>query len=339
MHYETTVPTVIDRLIQQALLQVLQPLLDPTFSKFSYGFRPGRSAHDAVLHAQQCVQQGYQVVVDVDLEKFFDRVNHDVLMDRLSKRIDDKAVLRLIRRFLRAGVMINGVLVERLEGTVQGSPLSPLLANVLLDEVDQALERRGHKFARYADDCNVYVRSQRAGERVLRSLRKLYAKLHLRVNEAKTAVGPVFGRKFLGYCLRRWSGNTVKIAVSPSAIVKFKQRIRQITRRVGGRSLVQVAVELRSFIPGWKAYFHLAQTPKIFRDLDGWIRRRLRAIQLKHWRRGRTAYDALRRLGASQELAKLIACSSKRCWHNSLSGLHFILSVKYYDGLDVPRLS
>ncbi|ASJ76345.1 group II intron reverse transcriptase/maturase [Granulosicoccus antarcticus] len=336
---ELGIPTVIDRLIQQALLQVLQPLLDPTFSEFSYGFRPGRSAHDAVLHAQQCVQQGYQVVVDLDLEKFFDRVNHDVLMDRLSKRIDDKAVLRLIRRFLRAGVMINGVLVERLEGTVQGSPLSPLLANVLLDEVDQALERRGHKFARYADDCNVYVRSQRAGERVLRSLRKLYAKLHLRVNEAKTAVGPVFGRKLLGYCLRRWSGNTVKIAVSPSAIVKFKQRIRQITRRVGGRSLVQVAVELRSFIPGWKAYFHLARTPKIFRDLDGWIRRRLRAIQLKHWRRGRTTFDALRRLGASQELAKLIACSSKRCWHNSLSGLHFILSVKYYDGLDVPRLS
>jgi len=336
---ELGIPTVTDRLIQQATLQVLQPLLDPTFSEFSYGFRPGRSAHDAVLHAQRCVQEGFQVVVDVDLEKFFDRVNHDVLMDRLSKRIEDKAVLRLVRRYLQAGVMIDGTLTARKEGTPQGGPLSPLLANVLLDEVDRTLEARGLRFARYADDCNVYVRSQRSGERVLRSLRKLYAKLHLRVNETKTAVGPVFGRKFLGYCLRRWSGNTVKIAVAPSAIVKFKQRIRLITRRVGGRSLVQVAEELRSFVPGWKSYFCLARTPKIFSNLDGWIRRRLRALQLKHWRHGHRIYDGLRRLGASHELAALVAGAGGRWWHCSRSDLHRILSVEYFDGHGVPRLS
>jgi RNA-directed DNA polymerase len=199
---ELGIPTVLDRLIQQALLQVLQPLIDPTFSEFSYGFRPGRSAHDAVRKAQQYAQEGYRVMVDVDLEKFFDLVNHDILMDRLAKRIADKAVLRLIRRYLQAGIMANGVVLERVQGTPQGGPLSPLLANVLLDEVDKALEKRGHRFARYADDCNVYLRSQSSGERVLRFLRSLYAKLHLRVNEKKTEVGSVFGRKFLGYCLR-----------------------------------------------------------------------------------------------------------------------------------------
>ena len=225
-------------------------------------------------------------MVDVDLEKFFDRVNHDILMDRLAKRIADKAVLRLIRRYLQAGIMANGVVTERAEGTPQGGPLSPLLANVLLDEVDQALQQRGHRFARYADDCNVYVRSQKAGERVLRSLRNICAKLHLRVNEKKTEVGPVFGRKFLGYCLRRWTGDTVKIAVAPKALETFKQRIRFITRRVGGRSMTQVA----AYLPGWKAYFRLAQTPSTFKDLDSWTRHRLRTIQLKHWKTGKTIY-------------------------------------------------
>ena len=230
----------------------------------------------------------WRVVVDVDLEKFFDRVNHDVLMDRLAKRIDDKAVLRLIRRYLDAGIMDHGVVMERYEGTPQGGPLSPLLANVLLDEVDRELERRGHRFVRYADDCNVYVRSQRAGERVLDGLRKLYHRLHLKVNEAKTAVAGAYGRKFLGYCLWRSAGGEVKRAVAGKALDTFKRRIRQITRRTCGRSLSEVAEELRRYLPGWKAYFRLAQTPRVFRELDEWLRHRLRALQLKHWRRGTT---------------------------------------------------
>jgi RNA-directed DNA polymerase len=231
---ELGIPTVTDRLIQQALLQVLQPRIDPTFSAHSYGFRPGRRAHDAVRQAQRYVQDGYRVVVDVDLEKFFDRVNHDILMERLARRIDDKAVLRLVRRYLMAGILDGGVVMERYEGTPQGGPLSPLLANVLLDEVDRELERRGHRFVRYADDCNVYVRSRRAGERVLVGLRKLYDRLHLKVNEVKTAVAPATGRKFLGYALWRSAGGQIKCAVARKALETFKQRIRQITRRSGG---------------------------------------------------------------------------------------------------------
>ncbi len=336
---ELGIPTVMDRLIQQALLQVLQPLIDPTFSEFSYGFRPGRSAHDAVLQAQLYVQEGFQVVVDVDLEKFFDRVNHDILMDRLAKRIADKAVLRLIRLYLQAGIMAGGVVMDRSEGTPQGGPLSPLLANVLLDEVDQDLQRRGHRFARYADDCNVYVRSQKAGERVLASLRKLYAKLHLVVNEKKTEVGPVFGRKFLGYCLRRWTKGTVKIAVAPKALDTFKQRIRLITRRVGGKGMVQIAEQMREYLPGWKSYFRLAQTPQTFKDLDSWTRHRLRAIQLKHWRTGRTVYSRLRALGANHELAAQIAGGAGHWWGHSEAGLNRVLTVKYFDELGVPRLT
>jgi RNA-directed DNA polymerase len=336
---ELGIPTVLDRLIQQALLQILQPLIDPTFSEFSYGFRPGRSAHDAVRKAQQYAKDGYRVVVDVDLEKFFDRVNHDILMDRLAKRIADKTVLRLIRRYLEAGIMMNGVVFERAEGTPQGCPISPLLANVLLDEVDKALEKRGHRFARYADDCNVYLRSQSAGERVLGFLRKQYEKLHLRVNEQKTDVGPVFGRKFLGYCLRRWTGDTVKIAVAPKALDTFKQLIRVITRRAGGRGMVQIAQSLRKYLPGWKSYYRLAQTPTTFRDLDSWIRRRLRAVQLKQWKRGTTIYRGLRNLGASHDVAIQVAATGRRWWHTSRSKLHQVLTVAYFDSLGIPRLT
>jgi RNA-directed DNA polymerase len=336
---ELGIPTVTDRLIQQALLQVLQPLIDPTFSEFSYGFRPGRSAHHAVLQAQRYAQEGFRVVVDVDLEKFFDRVNHDILMDRLARRIADKAVLRLIRHYLQAGIMTDGVVMARDEGTPQGGPLSPLLANVLLDEVDRALQQRGHRFARYADDCNVYVRSQKAGERVLCWMRKMYEKLHLRVNGKKTEVGPVFGRKFLGYCLRRWSGNTVKVAVAPKALETFKQRIRAITRRVGGQGMVQIAEQMREYLPGWKSYFRLAQTPQIFKNLDSWIRHRLRAIQLKHWRTGTTVYSRLRSLGAHHELAALIAGGAGHWWRHSEAGLNRILTVKYFDALGFPRLA
>ena len=336
---ELGIPTVTDRLIQQALLQVLQPLIDPTFSEHSHGFRPGRRARDAVLMAQRHVQDGYRVVVDVDLEKFFDRVNHDILMERLSRRVDDKAVLRLVRHYLVAGIMDGGVVMERHEGTPQGGPLSPLLANVLLDEVDRELERRGHRFVRYADDCNVYVRSRRAGERVLDGLRRLYGRLHLKVNEAKTAVAPATGRKFLGYALWRAAGDRIKCAVSWKALATFKQRIRELTRRLGGRSLPEIAERLKAYMPGWKTYFRLAQTPRVFRELDEWIRHRLRALQLKHWRRGTTMYRELLALGASQEDARRVAANSRRWWRNSRLLLNRVMPVAYFDRLGVPRLS
>jgi RNA-directed DNA polymerase len=333
------IPTVTDRLIQQALLQVLQERIDPTFSEHSYGFRPGRRAHDAVRMARRHVQDGYRVVVDVDLEKFFDRVNHDILMERLSRRIEDKAVLRLIRHYLAAGVMDGGVVTERHEGTPQGGPLSPLLANVLLDEVDRELERRGHRFVRYADDCNVYVRSRRAGERVLASLRRLYNRLHLKVNEAKSAVAPASGRKFLGYAFWYGPGGQVKCKVADKALATFSQRIRQITRRSCGRSLPEVAEQLRTYIPGWKQYFQLAQTPKVFRELDEWIRHRLRALQLKHWRRGKTMYRELLALGVSKADALRIAMNSRRWWHNSRLALNRAMPIAYFDRIGVPRLS
>lgn len=336
---ELGIPTVVDRLIQQALLQVLQPLIDPTFSAHSYGFRPGRNAHQAVLVAQQYVQAGHRVVVDVDLEKFFDRVNHDILMDRLAKRIADKRVLRLVRRYLQAGILAHGVHSERFEGTPQGGPLSPLLANVLLDEVDRELERRGHKFVRYADDCNVYVRSQRAGKRVLQGLRGCYAKLALKVNESKTAVAEVWGRKFLGYCFWAAPRGEVRRAVSAQAMGKLRERLRQLTRRTKGCSLEQIAADLRDYVPGWKAYFRLAQTPRVMRDLDKWLRRRLRAVRLKQWRRGPTMYRELRALGASTDLAARIAGNAHRWWHNSRLGLNRALPIGYFDRLGVPRFS
>jgi RNA-directed DNA polymerase len=336
---ELGIPTAVDRLLQQALLQVLQPLIDPTFSEHNHGFRPGRSAHGAVLEAQQYVQAGYRIAVDVDLEKFFDRVNHDILMDRLAKRIADKRVLRLIRRYLQAGILAHGVLSERFEGTPQGGPLSPLLANVLLDEVDRELERRGHKFVRYADDCNVYVRSRKAGERVLQALRGCYAKLALKVNESKTAVAEVWGRKFLGYCPYVTSTGEVKRAVAAQALQKLRERIRQLTGRTRGRSLEQIAADLRGYVPGWKAYFRLAQTPRVMRALDEWLRHRLRAVQLKQWRRGPTIFRELRRLGASVDLAARVAGHGTRWWRNSRMGLNRVLPIAYFDRLGVPRFS
>jgi group II intron reverse transcriptase/maturase len=336
---ELGIPTVVDRLIQQALLQVLQPRIDPTFSAHSHGFRPGRSAHGAVLEAQRYVQAGYRIVVDVDLEKFFDRVNHDILMDRLAKRIADKRVLRLIRRYLQAGILKHGVSSERHEGTPQGGPLSPLLANVLLDEVDRELARRGHRFVRYADDCNVYVRSQRAGERVLQGLRECYARLALKVNESKTAVAAVWGRKFLGYCLWSAPQGVAKLAVARQVLHKLHVRIRQLTRRARGRSLEQVAEDLRGYVPGWKAYFRLAQTPRVLRELDEWLRHRLRALQLKQWKRGTTMYRELRALGASPALAARIAGNARRWWRNSRMSLNNVLPIAYFDRLGVPRFS
>jgi group II intron reverse transcriptase/maturase len=337
---ELGIPTVADRLIQQALLQVLQPLLDPQFSDHSYGFRPGRRAHAAILRAQGYVEAGYRIVVDVDLERFFDRVNHDVLMDRLTKRIADKSMLRLIRRYLEAGVMAHGVVIERHEGTPQGGPLSPLLANVLLDEVDRELERRGHRFVRYADDCNVYVRSRRSGERVLRSLRRLYGRLRLRINESKTAVASVFERTFLGYAFGRTpDAQRVKRKVAPKALNRLKDRLRQLTRRTRGRSIAQVAVELRAYLLGWKAYFRLVQTPSVLGLVDAWLRHRLRTLHLKHWRRGSTVYRELRALGARPDTARRIAAHTRRWWHNGAMAVNAILTCAYFDRLGVPRLA
>jgi RNA-directed DNA polymerase len=336
---ELGIPTVTDRLIQQAVLQVLQPILDPTFSEHSYGFRPGRRAQDAVLAARAYVQSGRRVVVDVDLSKFFDRVNHDILIDRLRKRIDDAGVIRLVRAYLNSGIMDDGVVQSRHEGTPQGGPLSPLLANVLLDEVDKELERRGHCFARYADDANVYVRSKRAGERVMALLRRLYDKLHLVVNESKSAVGSAFGRKFLGYSLWVARGKVVKLKVADKPLATFKQRIRELTGRSAGRSLAQIVEKLRTYMLGWKGYFKLAETPNIWSRLDEWLRHRLRAVQLKHWKRGTTMHRELLKLGAPLSTAKQIAANSRRWWRNSDKLLNSVLTIAFFDRLGVPRLS
>ena len=336
---ELGIPTVTDRLIQQALLQVVQPLIDPTFSEHSHGFRPGRRARDAVLAAQQYVQQGYRTVVDVDLSKFFDRVNHDILIDRLRKRVNDAGVIRLVRAYLNAGIMDAGVVVERGEGTPQGGPLSPLLANVLLDEVDRMLERQGHHFARYADDCNVYVRSRKAGERVMALLKRRYDKLHLKINESKSAVASAFGRKFLGYALWAAPKGEVKRMVSKKALQTFRQRIRQLTRRSGGRSIEQVIEGLRSYVLGWKGYFGLAQTPGVLNKLDEWMRRRMRAIHLKQWRHGTTILRELLKLGATRNVALQVAGNSCRWWRNSRLGLNRVLTIAYFDRLGMPRLT
>lgn len=336
---ELGIPTVLDRFIQQALLQVLQPRFDPTFSQHSHGFRPKRSAHDAVREAQRYVKEGKRWVVDVDIEKFFDRVNHDLLMGRLAKRITDQRVLGLIRHYLTAGMMADGVVTERHEGTPQGGPLSPLLANVLLDEVDKELEKRGHAFVRYADDCNVYVRSQRAGERVMQTLRRLYLKLHLRVNESKSAVAPVQDRKFLGYSLWLSSKNEVRRTISSKALGAMKERVRCMTSRKCGRSLEQVCQDLRTYLLGWRAYFRLVELPSVFRRLDSWIRHRLRALQLKHWKHGPTIFRELLARGMSPRDARRVAGNASRWWHTSKLLINVALPNKFFDQLGLPRLA
>ena len=333
------IPTVVDRFIQQALLQVLQPMFDPDFSKHSHGFRPGHRAHDAIVEAQGYIQAGRKWVVDVDLEQFFDRVNHDVLMGRLAKRIGDSRALRLIRRYLEAGIMANGVSTERHEGTPQGGPLSPLLANVLLDEVDKELEKRGHAFVRYADDCNTYVRSRRAGERVLKLLRRLYARLRLQINEAKSAVDLAWKRKILGYSFWVAKDSTVRRRVAEKALATMKDKVREITKRTGGRSIEQVCKRLGEYLRGWKEYFGLAQTPRIFDNLDRWIRRRLRVIHLKHWGQQSTVYRELRARGMSRDAAMVVAINCRRWWMNSARMLHVALPNSYFDQLGIPRLA
>jgi RNA-directed DNA polymerase len=334
------IPTVLDRFIQQCLLQVLQPQFDPTFSEHSHGFRPGRSAHDAVRAAQKYIQSGLRWVADVDLAKFFDRVNHDVLMERLSRRIADGRVLGLIRRYLVAGVLADGVVVERHEGTPQGGPLSPLLANVLLDEVDKALEKRGLKFARYADDLNVYAGSRRAAGDAMATLKRLFARLRLQVNDAKSAVARAWERKFLGYSFWVAKGRVVQPRVTPAALAEMKARVRVITSRSGGRSLTTVAEELRSYLTGWKLYFQLAETPRIFQDLDKWLHHRLRAMQLKQWKRGTTVYHELRARGIPERVACAAAAHATRWWATAAHGaMHTALPISYFDRLGVPHLA
>jgi group II intron reverse transcriptase/maturase len=334
------IPTALDRFIQQLILQVLQPIFDPTFSEHSHGFRPGRRAHHAVREAQRYIQVGRRWVVEVDLEKFFDRVNHDVLMGKLENRIGDRRLLRIIRRYLEAGMMADGVVVERHEGTPQGGPLSPLLANVLLDDVDKELERRGHAFVRYADDANVYVRSRRAGEGVMEALRGLYAKLRLRVNEDKSAVARVWDRKFLGYSFWVAKGQTVRLRVAAKALNAMKERVRQVTGRNGGRSLKQVIEELADYLRGWKQYFGLADTPRVFRDLEQWLHRRLRMLRLKQWKRGTTAFRQLRRRDVSEDAARRAARFARSWWRVAAhEALHYAMPGRYFEELGLPRLA
>jgi RNA-directed DNA polymerase len=323
------IPVVVDRLVQQAILQVLNPIFDSTFSNSSYGFRPGRGAHMALEQARKYVaQEGREFVVDLDLEKFFDRVNHDILMSRIARRIGDKRLLRILRRFLQAGLMQDGVCVTREEGTPQGGPLSPLLANVLLDDLDQLLDSRGHRFCRYADDCNIYVRSLAAGQRVMESVtRFLEGKLKLRVNREKSAVAPVGERKFLGHRLLL----NGKLGISPKSVKRAKERIRQITRRNRGVSFAQVIIELNLFLVGWLIYYRLAACRFELQCLDEWIRRKLRCYRLKQCKRGKSVARFLQRLGASPSLAHRVASSGKGWWRLSLTRpAHQAMSAEWF---------
>jgi RNA-directed DNA polymerase len=312
------IPTVLDRFIQQAVMQVLQADWDPTFSEASFGFRPGRSAHQAVARAQELIASGHGCVVDIDLEKFFDRVNHDILMGLVAKRVSDKRILKLIRGFLTAGVLADGLVGPTEEGTPQGGPLSPLLSNLMLDVLDKELEKRGHHFVRYADDCNIYVRSQRAGERVMASIEGFLAKrLKLKVNKAKSAVAKPRVRKFLGFSFT--GGREPRHRIAPQAIARLKAKVRELTRRTGGQSLSQVAKELSRYLIGWRGYFGFCETPSVLHKLDQWIRRRLRAIAWKQWKRGRTRYAELRRRGVGRDLAACSAGSPHGPWRLSHS--------------------
>jgi RNA-directed DNA polymerase len=325
------IPTVVDRLIQQALHQVLSPIFEPEFSGSSYGFRPGRSAHQAVRQAREYVAEGRRWVADLDLEKFFDRVNHDVLMSRLARRISDKRVLRMIRRYLQAGMMTGGVVSPRTEGTPQGGPLSPLMSNVLLDELDKELERRGHKFCRYADDCNIYVRSRQAGERVMASVTEFLEKrLRLKVNREKSAVARPWERKFLGYSMT-WHKQP-RLKVAESSIKRLKAKVRVIFREGRGRSLSQVIKELNALLRGWMQYFRLAEVKGIFDELDSWIRRRLRCLIWLRWKRPKTRMKELIKRGLEKLRAWKSASNGRGSWWNAgASHMNEAFPKSYFD--------
>jgi RNA-directed DNA polymerase len=332
------IPSVLDRFIQQAVMQVLQRRWDRTFSDYSYGFRPGRSAHQAVAQAQQYIAEGYGWCVDFDLEKFFDRVNHDKLMGQIAKRIEDKRLLKLIRAFLDAGVMENGLFSPSVEGTPQGGPLSPLLSNLVLDELDRELERRRHRFVRYADDSNIYVRSERAGQRVMESITRFIThKLKLKVNEAKSAVARPQERKFLGFSFS--AGPEVKRVIAPKALDRFKRRIREITRRAKGVSMKTTMEELAPFMRGWRSYFGFCETPVVLQYLTRWVRLRLRAALWRQWKTLRRRRAALIALGVRPRLASNTAGSGRGPWYLARSlALSVGLSNAYFRSLGLPSL-
>jgi len=333
------IPTVLDRFIQQAVLQVLQAEWDPTFSEQSFGFRPRRSAHQAVARAQGVIAAGHGFVVDIDLEKFFDRVNHDILMGLVAKRVTDKRILKLIRGFLTAGVLTDGLVGATEEGTPQGGPLSPLLSNLMLDVLDKELERRCLNFVRYADDCNIYVRSQRAGERVMASIERFLSKrLKLRVNKAKSAVDRPAKRKFLGFSFTNWQQPRRRIA--PQSLVRFRSRVRELTRRTRGKSLAQIVKELSVYLIGWRGYFGFCETPSVLRELDQWIRRRLRAIVWKQWKHGPTRFAELRRRGVGRAQAAQAAGSPRGPWRLSSSpALSIALSNAFLTSLGLATVA
>jgi RNA-directed DNA polymerase len=331
------IPVVVDRLVQQAILQVLNPIFDPTFSNSSYGFRPGRSPHTALEQARKYVaQEGREFVVDLDLEKFFDRVNHDILMSRLARRIGDKRLLLIVRRFLQAGLMQDGVCVTREEGTPQGGPLSPLLANLLLDDLDQLLDSRGHRFCRYADDCNIYVRSLAAGQRVMESVtRFLEGKLKLRVNREKSAVAPVEERKFLGHRLLL----NGKLGIAPKSVKRAKERIKQITSRNRGVNFAQVIVELNKFLGGWLPFYRYAAFRGELQRMDEWIRRKLRCYRLKQRKRGKSISGLLRKMGVSAKSASRVGSSGKGPWRLAdCPPVHRAMSIKWFQSQGLVSL-
>ena len=331
------IPTVLDRFIQQAVMQVVQRSWDRTFSDHSYGFRPGRSAHQAVAKAQKYIAEGYRWVVDLDLEKFFDRVNHDRLMAKLAERIEDKRLLRLIRTFLQAGVMENGLVNPVDEGTPQGGPLSPLLSNIVLDEMDRELEKRGLRFVRYADDSNIYVRSRRAGERVMAGLTAwLSAKLRLKINPQKSAVDRPWARKFLGFSFTR--AGVPKRRIAPQAVDRFKERVREVTRRTRGISLAQMVEELARYLRGWLSYFGQCETPSVLADLGEWTRHRLRSVVWKQWKSGRRRFAELRQRDVNSDLAAKTAGSSHGPWRLGNSpALAIALPTAYFESLGLPK--
>jgi RNA-directed DNA polymerase len=332
------IPTVLDRVIQQAVMQVLQRRWDRTFSNYSYGFRPERSAHQAVVQAQQYIAEGHGWCVDLDLEKFFDRVNHDKLMGQIAKRVEDKRLLKLIRAFLNAGVMENGLVSPSVEGTPQGGPLSPLLSNLVLDELDQELERRGHRFVRYADDCNIYVGSERAGQRVMESVtRFITEELKLKVNEAKSAVARPQERKFLGFSFT--AGPEVKRVIAPKAVDRFKRRIREITRRAKGVSMETTMEELAPYMRGWRSYFGFCETPEVLIGLTRWVRLRLRAAMWRQWKTPRRRRAALLELGVRERLASNTAGSGRGPWYLAKAkALSVGLSNAYFKSRGLPSL-
>src|ERR1700675_1239901 len=332
------IPTVLDRFIQQAVMQVLQRQWNPTFSQYSYGFRPRRSAHHAVAQAQQYIAQGHGWVIDLDLEKFFDRVNHDKLMSQIAKRVEDKQLLKLIRAFLNAGVMENGLVSPSVEGTPQGGPLSPLLSNLVLDELDRELERRGHRFVRYADDCNIYVGSERAGQRVMESVTRLIThRLKLQVNQAKSAVARPGHRKFLGFSFT--GEREPRRRIAPKSIARFKERIREQTRRTRGISLKQMVTEIATYLRGWLGYYGDCQTPSALQTLESSLRRRLRSVVWKQWKRGRTRFRELRKRDVSKDLAAKTAGSPHGPWRIANSpALAIALPNAYFAKLGLPPM-